>query len=75
MGFSHFANPNPPRLDKVSMNNNENPKRAERKRLFALKNERRKEARKRGRATVLANREMGRLLSQKLWRRGQQPES
>ncbi len=51
------------------MDNTENPRRTERHRLFALKNQRRKEARAQGRATVLANREMGRLLSQRLWRR------
>jgi len=51
----------------------ENPKKAERRRLFAKKNLRRKEARKQGRATVLANREMGRLLSQRLFRKGVTP--
>lgn len=55
--------------------NEENPKREERKRLFSIKNERRREARKRGRALVLNNREMGRLLSARMWKKGSNPES
>jgi len=51
----------------------ENPKKEERRRFFAKKNARRKEARKQGRATVLANREMGRLLSERLFRKGVSP--
>jgi len=50
-----------------------NPKKEERRRFFAKKNARRKEARKQGRATVLANREMGRLLSKRLFRKGVSP--
>jgi hypothetical protein len=44
-----------------------NPKRAERQRQFALKNQRRREVKQMGREAVLANREMGRLLSKRLW--------
>jgi len=51
----------------------ENPKKEERRRFFADKNARRREARKLGGATVLANREMGRLLSQRLFRKGSKP--
>lgn len=51
----------------------ENPKKEERRRFFATKNLRRKEARKQGRATVLANREMGRLLSKRMFRKGVSP--
>ena len=46
------------------------PKKAERQAFFAEKNRRRKEARKKGRATVIANREMGRLLSARAWLNG-----
>ena len=51
-----------------------NPKRAERQRQFALKNQRRREVRKMGREAVLANREMGRLLSKRLWPKGKRLE-
>lgn len=54
-------------------NKPENPKKEERRRFFANKNLRRKEARKQGRATVLANREMGRLLSKRMFRKGVSP--
>jgi len=47
-----------------------NTKKAERKAFFAEKNRRSKEARKKGKATVTANREMGRLLSARAWKAG-----
>ena len=52
-----------------------NPKRAERQRQFALKNQRRREVKKMGREAVLANREMGRLLSKRLWVKGKRIEA
>jgi hypothetical protein len=51
-----------------------NPERAERQRQFALKNQRRREVRKMGREAVLANREMGRILSTRLWPKGKRLE-
>jgi len=51
----------------------DNPKRAERRAFFAEKNRRRREARRQGRAVVLANREMGRLLSERQFRTTSRP--
>lgn len=57
------------------MKNASNPKRAERQRQFALKNQRRREVKKMGREVVLANREMGRLLSLRMWLKGKRQEA
>gem|GEM_PF-3393893 len=47
----------------------DNHKSSERRRHFAMKNERRRQVRAQGPAAVLANRQMGRLLALRLWRR------
>ena len=51
-----------------------NPRRAERQRQFALKNQRRREVKKMGREVVLVNRQMGQLLAQGLWRKAKRIE-
>lgn len=56
------------------MEHSPNPNRAERQRQFALKNQRRREVRKMGREVVLANRQMGQLLAQRLWRKVKRTE-
>ena len=56
------------------MEKSPNPNRAERQRQFALKNQRRREVKKMGREVVLANRQMGQLLAQGLWRKAQRIE-
>jgi hypothetical protein len=56
------------------MENSPNPNRAERQRQFALKNQRRREVKKMGREVVLANRQMGQLLAQGLWRQAKRIE-
>ena len=56
------------------MEKSPNPNRAERQRQFTLKNQRRREVKKMGREVVLANRQMGRLLAQGLWRQAKRIE-
>jgi hypothetical protein len=56
------------------MEKSPNPNRAERQRQFALKNQRRREVKKMGREVVLANRQMGQLLSHLLWRKAKRSE-